>query len=145
MAVMSRRAGRRDAEADAAAADTGAARAPRTRVAAARGAWAVGSGMQAVARVVRLITWLVVLVIAIAIVLRVTGANPGNTVVKAFHDAGNTLVGPFHNLFKIKDAKESVGVNWGVAAVVYLIAGTLLAGLIARMAPRGVHPSRPVA
>jgi hypothetical protein len=144
MAVMSRRAGRRDPEADAAASDTGAARAPRTRVAAARGAWAVGSGMVAVARVVRLITWIVVLVIAIAIVLFVTGANPANAVVKAFHDVGSTLVGPFHNLFKIKDAKVSLAVNWGVAAVVYLIVGSLLASLIARMAPRGVHPSRPV-
>jgi hypothetical protein len=48
-------------------------------------------------------------------------------------------------VFKIKDAKEALAVNWGIAAVVYLIVGSLLASLIARMAPRGVHPSRPVA
>lgn len=141
MAVTSRRSERRAAEADGAP-DTG--RAPRTRVAAARGAWAVGSGMLAVARVVRLVTWVVVLIIAVAIVLWVTGANPANTVVKDIHDMANTLVGPFRNLFKIKDAKEALAVNWGIAAVVYLIVGSVLASLIARMAPRGVHPSRPV-
>ncbi len=113
-------------------------------MAAARGAWAVGSGMLAVARVVRLVTWVVVLIIAVAIVLWVTGANPANTVVKDIHDMANTLVGPFRNLFKIKDAKEALAVNWGIAAVVYLIVGSVLASLIARMAPRGVHPSRPV-
>jgi hypothetical protein len=142
MAVMSRRSERRAAEADAAQAP---ARAPRSRVAAARGAWAVGSGMLAVARLVRLVAGLVALVIAVAIVLRLTGANPANAVVKDFHDVANTLVGPFRNLFKIKDAKEALAVNWGIAAVVYLIVGSLLASLIARMAPRGVHPSRPVA
>ena len=141
MAVISRRSERRVAEADAAHAP---ARAPMTRVAAARGAWAAGSGMRLVARVVRLITWLVVLVIAVAIVLWVAGANPANAVVKDFHDVANTLVGPFRNVFKIKDAKEALAVNWGIAAVVFLIVGSLLASLIARMAPRGVHPSRPV-
>lgn len=141
MAVTSRRSERQAPDADGSA----TARAPRRRVAAARGAWAVGSGMQAVARIVRLIAAVVALIIAVAIVLRVTGANPGNVIVREFHDVANTLVGPFRNVFTIKDPKVSVAVNWGLAAVVYLIAGALLGSLIARMAPRGVHPARPVA
>jgi hypothetical protein len=130
----------RDQPADGAA----PARPPRTRVAAARGAWAVGSGMVAIARLVRLITSLVVLVIVVAIVLRVAAANPGNTIVKDIHDVGQTLVGPFKNLFSIKNPKTSIAVNWGVAAVVYLVVGHFIASLIARAAPRGVHPAQPV-
>jgi hypothetical protein len=112
----------------------------RTRVAAARGAWAAGSAMLSVARLVRLAVALVVLVIAVAIVLRVVGANPANSVVSDIHDAGRALVGPFKNVFTIKNAKADLAVNWGVAAIVYLIVGGLLARLIARAAPRGLPP-----
>jgi hypothetical protein len=121
------------------------ARVPRTRVAAARGAWAVGSVMVAIARLVRLIVGLVVLVIVAAIVLRVAGANPGNVIVKDVHDVARALVGPFKNVFTIKNPKASIAANWGLAAVVWLVVGGLIAGLIARAAPSGVHPARPVA
>jgi hypothetical protein len=93
-----------------------------------------------VARLVRLAAALVVLVIAVAIVLRVAGANPANSVVSDIHDAGRALVGPFKNVFTIKNAKVDLAVNWGVAAIVYLIAGGLLAGLITRVRPRGLPP-----
>lgn len=112
----------------------------RTRVVAARGAWAAGSVMLAVARLVRLAAALVVLVIAVAIVLRVVGANPANSVVSDIHDAGRALVGPFKNVFTIRNAKVDLAVNWGLAAIVYLIVGGLLAQLIARTAPRGLPP-----
>jgi hypothetical protein len=112
----------------------------RTRVAAARGAWAAGSVMLKIARLVRLAAALVVLVIVVAIVLRVVGANPANSVVSDIHDAGRTLVGPFKNVFSIRNAKVDLAVNWGVASIVYLIAGGLLAQLIARAAPRGGSP-----
>ena len=116
----------------------------RTRVAAARGAWAVGSVMLAIARLVRLIVALAVLVIVAAIVLRLVSANPGNTIVKDLHHAGKVLVGPYKNVFTIKNPKAAIAVNWGLAALVWLIVGGLIASLIARAAPRGVHPARPV-
>jgi len=131
----------RDQPRDGAAA---AARPARTRVAAARGAWAVGSVMIAIARLVRLIVALVILVIAVAIVLRIASANPGNAIVKDIHDIAQTLVGPFKNMFSIKNPKASIAVNWGVAALVYLIVGSFIASLIARAAPSGVHPREPV-
>jgi len=96
--------------------------------------------MLAIARLVRLAAALVVLVIAVAIVLRVVGANPANSVVSDIHDAGRALVGPFKNVFSIKNAKVDLAVNWGLAAIVYLLAGGLLASLIARAAPRGLPP-----
>jgi hypothetical protein len=117
-------------------------RIPRTTLIAGRSAWAAGSAMITVARLVRLITGLVVLVIAIAIVLRVAGANPSNSVVSGFHDAGKWLVWPFRNVFTIHNAKGNLAANWGLAAVVYLIAGSLIAGLIGHSAPRGLPPRR---
>jgi hypothetical protein len=93
------------------------------------------------ARLVRTLAGLVALVIVVAIVLFVVGANSGNAIVRDVHDAGQWLVGPFKNLFKIHHAKVALAVNWGVAAVVYLIVGHFIASLLARMSPRG----RPVA
>jgi hypothetical protein len=98
--------------------------------------------MLLVARLVRLVAGLVVLVIAVAIVLRVLGANRSNSIVSDIHDAGRALVGPFKNLFTLKDAKADIAVNWGIAALIYLIVGGLIAGLIARAAPRSVPPTR---
>jgi hypothetical protein len=120
------------------------ARPARTRVAAARGAWAVGSVMLAIARLVRLIVTIIVVVIVTAIILRVAGANSGNSIVHDIHSAGSTLAGPFKSVFSLKNPKTNMAVNWGLAAVVYLVIGGVIASLIARLAPRGVHPSRPV-
>jgi hypothetical protein len=92
--------------------------------------------MYGLARIVRWVAGAVALVVVVAITLRLVGANESNSVVKDIHDAGRTLVGPFTNVFSIRDVKADLAANWGLAAVVYLIAGGLLAGLIARSAPR---------
>lgn len=93
------------------------------------------------ARLVRSLAGLIALVIVAAIVLFLLGANPSNGIVKAIHDAGAWLVGPFKNLFSIHNAKVAMAVNWGLAALVYLIVGHLIASLLVRMTPR----RRPVA
>jgi len=117
----------------------------RGRVAAARGAWAVGSVFVAIARVIRLIVGIAAIIIVAAIVLRLASANMGNVIVRDIHDVGKVLVGPFKNIFTIKNPKTDLAANWGLAAIVWLIVGGLIASLIARIAPTGVHPSRPVA
>jgi len=124
--------------------EAGTVRPARTRVAAARGAWAVGSVMLAVSRLVRLAVAIVVGLIVAAIVLKVVGANPANAIVRDIHDVARTLVGPFKNVFSLKNAKASIAANWGLAAAVWLIVGMFIAGLIARAAPRGIHPAEPV-
>lgn len=116
----------------------------RTRVATARGAWAVGSVFLAIARLIRLIVGIAALIIVVAIVLRVASANQGNVIVRDIHDVGKVLVGPFKNIFSIKNPKADMAANWGLAALVWLIVGGFIASLIARIAPRGVHPSDPV-
>jgi hypothetical protein len=109
----------------------------RTRGAAARGASALGSVLLAISRLVRLVTALAALLIVVAIVLRVLGANPANVIVRDIHDVAKALVGPFKNVFSLKNPKASIAANWGLAAVVWLVVGGVIAGLIARIAPRG--------
>jgi hypothetical protein len=100
--------------------------------------------MLTIARLIRLVAGVVFLIIAVAIVLRVAGANPANAFVRDIHDAGRWLVGPFNNVFKIRKPKTDLAVNWGLAAVIYLLVGGFIANLLARIAPRGVHSRRPV-
>ena len=88
------------------------------------------------ARIIRSLASLIALVIVAAIVLFVLGANQSNGIVSAIHDAGQWLVGPFKNLFKIHNAKLAMAVNWGLAALVYLVVGHFIATLLARMTPR---------
>jgi hypothetical protein len=85
-----------------------------------------------VARIVSLATSIVVGLIVIGIVLVLLKANRGNDVVNAVLDAGKFLVGPFDNVFKLHGHRANVGVNWGLAAVVYGFVGGFIARLLRR-------------
>jgi hypothetical protein len=99
---------------------------------AARGRGAARKGMWGVARVVRLITSVVVGLLLIAIVLVLLEANRDNAIVEALLDAGAWLAGPFDNVFSMDSRKERIAVNYGLAALVYAIAGGLIARLLRR-------------
>ena len=108
-------------------------------------AFALKQPMITIARLVRSAAWLVAAVIVAGIVLVLLDANMGNVIVRDIHDAASFLVGPFKNVFSPKSHKVDVAVNWGLAAVVYLLVGSLIARLLVRMAPRGVVRSRTAA
>jgi hypothetical protein len=91
----------------------------------------------AVARLIRTIAAIVAAVILAAILLRVLGANAHNGIVSGLHDAGQALVGPFKGLFWVGGAKASMAINWGIAAIVYLVLGHLVARMITFAVPRG--------
>jgi hypothetical protein len=93
--------------------------------------------MLLLARIVRTVAMLVALVIVVGILLFVLGANQSNDIVSAVMDAGRWLVGPFENLFSMDNAKWELAVNWGIAAAVYALVGSLIARLIARAALAG--------
>jgi hypothetical protein len=134
IALRQRSAARAD---DTAVADReGTGQVPRRRVAAARGASAAGSVLIGIARLIRLVVACVVVIIVVAIVLRVLGANTSNTIVSDIHDAAKWLVGPFNNVFSISNPKVSIAVNWGLAALVYLIVGGFIASLFGRAGAR---------
>jgi hypothetical protein len=97
----------------------------RAGLAARRGAWGF-------ARIVSLITSVIVGLIVIGIVLVLLEANRDNAIVDWLVNAAHTLVGPFDNVFKPDGHKARVGINWGLAAVIYAIAGNLIARLLRR-------------
>ena len=103
---------------------------------AARAAAGAAAILIALARLVRIVAGLVVLLIALAIVLRLVHANGGNSLVHDIHDGAHTLVGPFDNMFSIRNGTTALTVNWGIAAVIYLLAGGFIARLLARAAVR---------
>jgi hypothetical protein len=99
----------------------------------------------ALARLVRFVVGVVVLIIVVGGVLFLVGANSSNAIVHDIHDAASWLVGPFRNLFSINGhPKLTLVLNWGIAAVVYLVVGGFIASLIARAGSRGVRPRRTV-
>jgi hypothetical protein len=88
--------------------------------------------MFALVRLVRLATAAVVAVIVAGILIHLLDANTSNAIVAAIDDAARWLTQPFHGFFDPDRAKVRLAVNWGLAAVVYGIAGMLLAKLIGR-------------
>jgi hypothetical protein len=86
--------------------------------------------MGTLARVVRLIVGIIVLIIVAGIVLVLLKANPTNTVVTDVHDAARWFAGPFDGIFSFHNARVAIAVNWGLAAVVYLFVGGLIARLL---------------
>jgi hypothetical protein len=79
-----------------------------------------------------LVTSIVVGLIVLGIVLVVLSANDSNTIVQAIEDAAKFLVGPFKDIFSLSNRKAEVAVNYGLAALVYLIIGNLIARLLRR-------------
>ena len=88
--------------------------------------------MWGVARIVSLITSVVVGLIVIGIVLVLLEANRDNAIVDWLVGAGDFLSKPFHGIFQPDGRKAMVAVNWGLAAVVYAIAGRIIARVVRR-------------
>jgi hypothetical protein len=97
-----------------------------------RAGFAARRGMWGLARIVSLITTVVVGLIVVGIVLVLLEANQGNDIVNWLVDAAKWLVGPFDNVFKLDGTKARVAVNWGLAAVLYVIVGGLIARVLRR-------------
>ena len=86
----------------------------------------------ALARLIRLAGTLAAGIIALAVILHLLGAKTSNGVVNAIHEAGSWLSSWSHGLFSIQNADWSMVVNWGIAAVVYLVASHFIARALAR-------------
>jgi hypothetical protein len=94
------------------------------------GAGALGRGAGLLARVVQFAVSIVLLIIIAGILLVVLKANPSNSIVSEVHSWAHSLAGPFDGMFSFHNAHTAIAVNWGIAAVVYLFAGLLVARLI---------------
>jgi hypothetical protein len=107
------------------------ARAGRERM-GARARRAGRHGLWGVARVVSLITSIVVGLIVLGIVLVLLEANRDNSIVDWLLEAAAWLAEPFDNVFSMDSRKERIAVNHGLAAVVYALAGGLIVRLLRR-------------
>jgi len=92
---------------------------------ARQGAWGL-------ARLISLITTIVVAIVVAGILLVVLKANPANDIVKVVHDAARFLAGPFDGMFNLHNPRTEIAVNWGAAAIVYLLVGNFIAGALRR-------------
>jgi hypothetical protein len=84
------------------------------------------------ANLVSLAAGLVALLIVIGIAFVVLDANKDNSIVSAFNDAASWLTQPFHKMFEPRKHETEIVVNWGLAALVYVIGGNLVARLLRR-------------
>jgi hypothetical protein len=95
-----------------------------------------GAVLGFVVRMIRVATALVAALICLAIGLRLVGANPHNAVAHAVHSGANLFAGSFTTLFVIAHhPKLSLAVDWGIALFVVVLAGLILAGLVAGISP----------
>ena len=117
MASIAQRSGRFRGRAGRARAKAG--------VAARRGLWGV-------ARIVSLITSVIVGLLVLAIVLVLLEAGRSNGIVDALVGAGDWLSKPFHGIFSLDSHNATVAVNWGLAALVYGFVGGFIARLLRR-------------
>ena len=111
----------------------------RTRDAGAAAVGTAGAGVLLIARLVMLAATLIALLIALAILLRDVDANASNTIVKGIHEGANFFAGAFTGLIRFNGhPKRAITVDWGIALLVYLIVGGIVASLIARVGRGGV-------
>lgn len=74
----------------------------------------------------------VAFVIGIGIALVVLDAKESNDIVRVWLDVARWLTDPFHGIFDLERGKEDLqlGINWGLAAFVYLVVALVLARVI---------------
>jgi len=87
------------------------------------------------ARVIDVVVAVVAGILALGVLLVVLEANRDNGLVDAILDAARWLAGPFKDFFSLDDRKLEVAVNWGLAVLVYVIVGRVVAGLLRRPRP----------
>ena len=86
-----------------------------------------------VAGVVRWIGLVIALILAVHVLLTVGNANPTNGITEFFATTADWFVLAFRNLFTPDNEKLRVLVDYGLAAVFWLIVSAILSRLIRRL------------
>ena len=95
----------------------------------------VGSGVRKLRNLIASLIWLIAVLAAAVLALgalftALDQTNQSNEIVRWILERGHDLVGPFKDLFRLETAKNTLLVNWGIAALVYLIAGKIVERII---------------
>ncbi|WP_396450602.1 hypothetical protein [Actinomadura sp.] len=110
-------------------------RAPRTRPSfAARAAGARRRAVGALATAISVATTAVVAILAVHIVFVAFEANTANDIVHWFGDRATDLCWQFRDVFQPANHKADIAVNYGLAALVYLVVGRIIVGIVRRWA-----------
>ncbi|HEX2084685.1 MAG TPA: hypothetical protein VHF89_03305 [Solirubrobacteraceae bacterium] len=88
--------------------------------------------MARIANLISLLGMVVAFVIAIGIALVVLDARETNDIVSTWLDVSRWLTEPFHGMFDLERGREELqtAINWGIGAVVYLVAALVVARLL---------------
>jgi hypothetical protein len=86
-----------------------------------------------VANAVRIVAMIICVLLALHIAFVVFRANDGNVIVRRVNVWADWFAWRFRDIFVPKDERVGVLVNYGIAAIVYLIVGRVVAGLIRRI------------
>ncbi|MBC6446944.1 hypothetical protein [Actinokineospora xionganensis] len=86
-----------------------------------------------VANLVRWAGLLIALVLVVHVILVMGNANPGNGITTFVRQAADVVVLAFKNLFAPEDSKLGVLVNYGLAAIFWLVVTMIVAKLIRRL------------
>ncbi|MDX6281577.1 MAG: hypothetical protein QOH03_2648 [Kribbellaceae bacterium] len=91
---------------------------------------AVGTSVKRFRNLLASLVWLIAVIAAALLALgalftALDQTNQSNEIVKWVLERGHDLVGPFKDLFRLETAKNTLLVNWGIAALVYLIIGKI--------------------
>lgn len=89
--------------------------------------------VNAIATAVVILSVVIAIFLALHIVFEVFDANKNNGIVQFINGWATGLAYGFKDLFVPKDAAIRVTVNYALAAVVYLVVGRILAGVIRRL------------
>jgi hypothetical protein len=86
--------------------------------------------MTLIARAVRFVASVIAVILLLGIAFAIFDASATNTVVSHVNDWAHSLAGPFDGMFHLHSAKASIALNWGLAAVVYLLIGAIIARIV---------------
>jgi hypothetical protein len=92
------------------------------------------SALNVLAGLVRWVGLVVVVILVVRVLLTVGGANPDNGITQFVTTWSDPLAWGFKNLFTPTDAKLRVLVNYGIAALCWLVVSSILARIIRRFA-----------
>jgi hypothetical protein len=95
--------------------------------------WRAAPAVRLLVWIVNVATTVVVGILVLNIIFVVFKSNGANTIV---HDVGvwaDHLVWRFKDMFLPSDHRVAVLVNYGIAAIVYLIVGRIVIGMIRRL------------
>lgn len=92
------------------------------------------SALNVLAGLVRWVGLVVVVILVVRVLLTVGGANPHNGITQFVTTWSDALAWGFKNLFTPADAKLRVLVNYGIAALCWLVVSSVLARILRRFA-----------